>query len=334
MKWYRGVPVVALMVGVMLSACADEASLADPAFDRVDPGQAAAVVSGAESRQARLDALAGAVARATGDVTVRDELFRAFGASQAPEGKVLLHRAARTGTLTGYRLAAHFAPVGGLERALEHLPPLDFYVGRQRDRAALPLVGHTVAVVAVMDPDQRTATAFYSDGRVDVVGGPDEVEADVLLLIHPTEQLLESGCDPETAIIPCDEGYGGGYSSGDPTWVDDFEVNFGDWWGDSEVDFRGWGYCGTSLQAWDNYTRYEVQAYTVYDGGTMIPGWSPALCPGNGRVYVELWELDDWLGGGDDYFGSAQWYQNERGAQKSFIFYDPNGWATVSWTLP
>jgi hypothetical protein len=329
MKWCAEVPVAALVVGVVLSACSDGTSLMDPASEQVELGKVAAVMSAGPSEQLRLDALAGALARAAQDVAVRDELIREFGASHAPEGKVLLHKAARSGSVTGQRLAAHFGPVGGLERALEHLPPLDLYMGRESDRAVWPPVGSTIAVVAVVDPDERTATAFYSNGRVEVVGGPEDVQADVLLLIHPTEQTLEDDCDPETAIIPCDD-YGYGYGGGDPTFVDQFEVNFGDWWGSSEVEFRADGYCGTSSQAGDEARITGVEPYTLYDDGwTMIPGWSPALCGGNGRVYVSLYETDPY---DEDYYGSAWWYANELGAQKSFVFGDPNGWAKVTWS--
>lgn len=283
--------------------------------------------------QSRLDGLAAGVAEAARDAGVRDELFRAFQASRKPEGKVHLHAVAGAGTATGHRLAARFGPVGGLDRALQDLPSLDFSIGRRQDRVAWRPGAATVAVVAVADPDQRSATAYFSDGRVEVVGGPDDVRADVLFLIHPTEQTLDDDCDPEIAIIPCEE-YGGGYSSGDPTWVDEFEVNFGDWWGSSEVEFRGDGYCGTTLQAWGKARITEVDPYTLYGAYvdyTMIPGWSLALCGGNGKVYVGLYETDPF---DDDYYGTALWYQNERGAGRYFVLGDPNGYATVSWTIP
>lgn len=127
-------------------------------------------------------------------------------------------------------------------------------------------------------------------------------------------------------------GGGGGGAGGDPTDVHSFEVNFGDRWGDAEVEFRGAGFCGASQQASGTFRRTGVVPYVVYAGGTMISGWSPALCGGDGRVDVQLWETDPF--DQDDYFGSAQWYQNENGAMKYFIFWNPNGWARVVWTTP
>ena len=332
MEKLYGSAFVAVVVVLLMTACSDTGMAPEAQEERHAASWIAVRGPMGDQLQSRLDGLAAGVAAAAQDATVRDELFLAFQMSRKAEGKVHLHAVAGPGTGLGQRLAARFGLVGGLETAFAGLSPLDFYAGRHEDRVAWRPGAATVAVVAVADPDQRSAIAHFSDGRTQRVSGPGDVRADVLLLIHPTEQTLQSTveCDPATSVEPCPgEGGGGGVSAS--TSVHRFEVYVGDWWGSAEVEFRGEGFCGSSHLASGTFRKTGVTPGGPHLGGVMISGWSPAQCAGDGRVHVELWETDPIS---HDYYGTAQWYQNEHGGEKHFIYGALNGWAEVVWTMP
>jgi hypothetical protein len=280
------------------------------------------------------------VALAAADLGVRTQLFTAFRGSSAPEGKVYLRDAVSANAPLASRLVARFGPVGGLEKAMEGLPPLDFYVARSSDRAAWRPNAGNVAVVAVVSPNQGVGTAFFADGGREIIYDPAEVRADVLIAIHPTERKgLAPDAGPAvgnrsvTPLEDCEPGGDdcGGGGGGNPfaiTRVGSFEITFTDWIGSAEVEFRAGGYCGSVEQATGTFRKDEVEPRQPYTGGTLISGWAPSMC-GAGEVRVKLYETDPF--GIENYYGMAVWHLNENDALKHFIFGEVWANARINW---
>lgn len=122
----------------------------------------------------------------------------------------------------------------------------------------------------------------------------------------PLMATLSEHCDPETAIIPCDEDPGSAPQP-DTTYLTYFKVYFSDGPGSAEIEYRATHY-NSSNQATKSMT-FRMENVTE---NTSYYVYSPLMAniPGTGeRIRVKLYETDL---GPDDFKGEANIYSGDR----------------------
>lgn len=252
-----------LATALLAGACAD----ADPVASEAAPAPAPSAAG-----QRLAEAMAGALARPE----TRTLVIQAMQQSAVNEHKVVLQELAAT--QRGAPLVQAMAGAAGVDAAtvrgwMAALPPLDFYAPVPEHRRSW----HATADVTVgytADVDSPLLTAFGTDGKRYALDSRAGVPAQPVLILHAAERkylrpranpatyvMPGEACDPEVAIVMCDEegsgGGGGGTGGGGTTTTGPKLTRFitypGDGWGDSEVVFTHFylNSLGNRVDVWD-----------------------------------------------------------------------------------
>lgn len=262
--------------------------------------------------------VARAVAMALDDDVVRGELLRSMRMSQYNENKLVLQ---------DFLERAESLPIrnkvgtdGLLKRLAAALPiDVDFYAPSREQRRSWT-GSDDYLVAAIGDPDADRALALSPDGSSQIITSPD-AGVDIVFVIHPAEHKteypnrsplegdrIEDPPGPTPLFQQCQEEWcSGGGGGGEPpplppgTYMDKIMVYFGDgiFAGDPEIRFETWKDGDTHVTDSDTLS-VEKNAWVYHR--MKIYNQSASS---NVDLTADLWEVDDWLTGADDYEGES-----------------------------
>ena len=221
-----------------------------------------------------------------------------------------------------------------LVTTIARLPRMDFYVPFNDHRLTWR-GGSNVIVGATLDVGDPVLTAYELTGGQQSLDARKGLPSRVLFIIHPSEAKAQrpatagrAANDPiqsasEARVVEVDQDRtsvlltaAGGPPPAPPidtTYIGEWIVFFGDWWGDNEVEFRtsfySWGeYCCDFRRKFGGVPSGERQP-----GGVLVSGRVPQPLQQE-HVHVSLWETDP-DGDPDDPYGSVDVIQ-----QGTYIF--------------